>query len=332
MRVWSVGAGAVGGTVAARLARCGIEPVVVDANRDHVLRIRYPGLHVDGGVTPLAAYTPDDPGEDLDDPPDVVLLAVRSDATTDALQPLVPRLREDTDVVSLQNGLNEERIAAVVGPDRTVGCVVGFGATWIAAGHVSVDAEGDLQIGRLDGSSDERLERVRALLGNAFPTRITTNVLGALWGKMLVNSMTVMGALGGMLVGELLDTPERRRVVAGVIAEGVDVATASGVRLPRVLGTVEAARVRDDVAMDAALRAFGERFGAIRSVTWRDFELGRRTEVDAVTGEIVRRGDALCVPVPLSAAVYGMLKEIEAGGRRIDPSNLDALDALADTA
>jgi 2-dehydropantoate 2-reductase len=237
-------------------------------------------------------------------------------ATSDVVTALLPFLTDATDVVSLQNGINEDTIAGLVGAERTIGCVVGFGATWIEPGHITLDADGDLQVGRLDGSSDVRLSAVADLLGLAFVTRTTSNIRGALWGKMLVNSMTVLGALAGMLTGELLEDPARRRVVCSVIAEGVRVAHAEGVDLPPILGRVEASEVGSDSwveQMDAALERFGSRFGAIRSVTWRDIEIGRPTEIDAVTGTIVARGQARGVPTPLSAEVYATLRSIEAG-------------------
>lgn len=315
-----------------RLAAADIDVLIVDPDVEHVRLLRGPGLRVDGldggRVTKLSAVTTDE--LDPAGSPEIVLLAVRSRSTAGALEPLLPHLRETTDVVSLQNGLNEDVIASIVGEDRTIGCVVGIGATWIEPGRVSLDANGDLTIGRLDGSKDTRLETAAELLGRAFRTTITTNIRGALWGKMLVNSMTVLGALGGVLTGELLVTRERRRLVAEIVAEGVDVAFAEGVDLPNVLGLVPAAFLHGRgrgwlETMDRVLIRVGEAYGAIKSVTWRDIELGRPTEIDAVTGEIVRRARANGTPTPLSSTVYDMLREIEGGRRRPDPANFDAL-------
>ncbi|HYR97271.1 MAG TPA: ketopantoate reductase family protein [Candidatus Binatus sp.] len=334
MRVWCVGAGAIGGTVAARLARAGQDPIVIDRDPEHVRQLRAPGLRVDGldggVVTPLGAYTPGEAAA-LPGRCDLLLLAVRSGATEPALVPLVPRLGPETDVVSLQNGLNEERIAALIGAPRTIGCVVGFGATWIGPGRVEVTSSGELVIGRLDGTTDERLERAAGLLAHAFPTRTTDNIVGALWGKMLVNAVTVLGALGGLLLGDLVAW--NPRVLAYVVAEGVDVATAEAVRLDDVFSLVPAALVATRgegwlETLERALGAVGRHFGRVKSVTWRDFELGRPTEIAAVTGEIVRRGAVRRVATPLNAAAYAMLREIEAGGRRIARSNLEALAAL----
>lgn len=337
MRSLVVGAGAVGGCVAAKLASAGASVQVLDTNEEHVTLLRSPGLRV--GALGGDVTTPLDATQRVDDvvEPDVVLLAVRSHATAAALESLAPVLGPRTDVVSLQNGLNEDVIAELVGEERTIGCVVGFGATWIGPGHVELNANGDLQIGRLtppersagaDGSTDDRLEQTRELLEAAFPTKTTENIRGALWAKMLVNSMTVLGALGGMLTGDVLINGRRRRLVADVVAEGVCVARSEGVRLPNVFGIVPPSLVDTDQwhpTMQRVLVRVGEAYGAIKSVTWRDFELGRPTEIDAVTGEIVRRGERNGVPTPLSAAVYGMLREIEAGARSPDSSNLDLL-------
>ncbi len=325
MRVWCVGAGAVGGCVASRLHGSGADVFVIDANDEHVRIITTDGLRVDGldeGARSVlrAGWFADAPSD-----PDVVLLAVRSGSTVAAVERIRARIGSMTDIVSLQNGLNEDRICSVVGTGRTIGCVVGFGATWIGPGHISLDASGDLLVGRLDGSSDERLDAARDLLQLAFPTKTTDNIRGALWAKMLVNSMTVLGALGGMLTGDVLINRERRRLVADVVAEGVRVARAEGVDLPNVFGMVPPAAVDGrqwHAIMDRVLIRVGEAFGAVKSVTWRDFELRRKTEIDAVTGEIVARGARHGVPTPLSVAVLRMLREIEAGDRVPDQANL----------
>lgn len=321
-----VGAGAVGGCVASRIP----DVQVFDTNEEHVALLREPGLRV--GALGEDAITRLDATTDVAElrQPDVVLLAVRSRSTRDALGQIAPVLGPQTDVVSLQNGLNEDTIADVVGAERTIGCVVGFGATWIAPGHIELNAKGDLTIGRLDGSTDDRLLRVQQLLDAAFPTSTTDNILGALWAKMLVNSMTVLGALGGMLTGDVLVSGRRRRLVADVVAEGVRVARSEGVRLPNVFGMIPPSLVDTEqwhATMQRVLVRVGEAYGAIKSVTWRDFELGRPTEIDAVTGEIVRRGVRNGVPTPLSEAVYEMLREIESGDRAPEAANLDGLTA-----
>ncbi len=336
MRVWSVGAGAVGGTVAARLRSVGVDPLVLDAGDLHVSRSRDPGLHLTGrwdgpSPVPLDAWTPREAAAAgrLRPAPDLILLAVRSGATVDALDAVLPHAGS-AQVVSLQNGLNEDRIVALVGPARTVGCVVGFGATWLGPGEVAVTSGGGLTLGRLDATSDPALAAVAALLGRALPVQVTDNVLGALWGKVLVNSVTVLGAAAGLLTGELLADPGWRAAARAVLAEGVAVAGAEGVRLAKVLELVEPAVIAGrrpgwEAELDTAFDAMAAFFGDVKSVTWRDLELGRPIEIDAVTGEVVARGRHHGVATPVSSGVYGLLRAIERGERESSPANVAGL-------
>ena len=334
-RVALVGGGAIGGIVAARLVRAGHALQVIDTDADHVARLRDPGLVVEGdhddAPTPLDARTPSE--ADVDEPVDLLLLAVRSQHTVPALTPWVQHLAADGDVVSLQNGLNEEHIADAVGTERVIGCVVGFGATWVGPGRVELTSDGDLVVGRLDGANDPRLERARGLLADAFSTRVVDDITGQRWAKMLVNTVTVLGAIGGVLTGELLRAEPYRLVIHRVLAEAVAVAAADGVRPANVWG-VDPDAIREDRAgwtdeLDGILEAVAPHIGAVKSVTWRDLELGRPTEVDAVTGEIVRRAQARGVEVPVNAAALDLLRALEAGERRPAAENLEELAAIA---
>jgi 2-dehydropantoate 2-reductase len=329
-RIWCVGAGAVGGTLAARLARAGLQPIVVDADLDHVARLRAPGIVVAGDTdeaVPLDAYTPADAAR-LDAPCDLLLLAVRSDRTEAALTPFIGRVATG-DVVSAQNGLNEERIAALVGEKRTIGCAVGFGATWVEPGCVELTVEGPLVIGRLDGSTDERLAAARDVLDQAFPTDITDDIHAALWAKLLTNAVTVLGAVGGVLTGEVLAPGPNRRIVCRIVAEGTDVAVAEGVALPNVLGVDTAVIVRREHGwreqLEAVLDAAAPAVAHVKSVTLRDFERGRPPEVEAVTGELLRRARRHGIDAPANQATYDMLAEIGAGSRTPSPDNLAEL-------
>jgi 2-dehydropantoate 2-reductase len=122
-------------------------------------------------------------------------------------------------------------------------------------------------------------------------------------------------------------------VVLAVLREGIAVAQAAGVQLAKLEGALDPLLFtrEEDEGVHAAFRvldAIGAAFGRVKSVTWRDFELGRPTEVDFVTGEFVRRGQALGLPVPINAAAYRILKEIEGGSRSSGPDNLAGLLAL----
>ena len=132
--VW--GAGAIGGTAGAYLARAGHMVTFVDRDRAHVEAINQRGLTITGPIDQFTvratAFTPDT----LNDKHRAVLLCVKAQDTQTAAQALQPHLPEDGFVVSLQNGLNELMIANVLGRERTVGAFVNYGADYEEPGVI----------------------------------------------------------------------------------------------------------------------------------------------------------------------------------------------------
>src|SRR5713101_8649119 len=146
MVVTVYGAGAIGGTTGAALARAGHEVLLVDSYAPHVEAINASGLTVDregaAATTRVRAVTPDGLGDNLE----LVLLAVKSHHTADALREITRRLAPGGTIVSLQNGLSEELIAQAIGAERTVGCLVNW-----APGRILHGGHGAFVLGELDG-------------------------------------------------------------------------------------------------------------------------------------------------------------------------------------
>src|SRR4051794_39723683 len=115
-----VGAGAIGGTIAARLVRDGRAVLLCDADAAHVAAIEQDGLHIEGPVEQLSVRAAAVAPEALPDGLRAVLLAVKAHHTAAALDIIAPRLAPDGFVVSLQNGINEPLIAERLGAERTV--------------------------------------------------------------------------------------------------------------------------------------------------------------------------------------------------------------------
>ena len=180
-----VGAGAIGGTLAYHLARAGHEVTVVDADADHIRAIAADGLTLAQGdrtsSVPVAAAVSPPAGPDS---VGRVLLAVKAQATDRALDWVAPRLAADGFVVSLQNGLNEDAIAARVGAARTVGAFVNLFADVTGPGVIRDGGLGALVVGEMDGSTSARVQSVVQDLQSWGPARATTNVSGYLWSKL----------------------------------------------------------------------------------------------------------------------------------------------------
>src|SRR2546425_7450164 len=222
MTITIYGAGAIGGITGARLAQAGHDVLLVDKAEDHVAAMNARGLTIDsreGSLTvPVRAITPGALGSDLA----LVLLAVKSQDTPAALEVLAPRLAADGAIVSLQNGLNEERIAAAVGERRTVGCLVNWAADWQAPGRILHGGEGALVLGELDGRPSARVDALATLLEVVAPTRVSDNILGYTWAKHVYGALLVATALVDAHVWEVVErSPEIQAMLVALVMENM---------------------------------------------------------------------------------------------------------------
>jgi 2-dehydropantoate 2-reductase len=269
----------------------------------------------------------------LDGPLDVAFVATKAAEASAAAESLLPLLKPDAALVSLQNGICEEALAEVVGPERVVGCVVGWGATFHGPGRMEVTSEGEFVVGRLDGSTDVRLEAVRDMLNAVAPTRISNNILGELYSKLIVNScINSLGVIAGVPLGQLLAVKKIRQVFIAIMTEAVAVADAMGLTVPPGGGGkldyhrfLAQTGWPGNLRRHLMIRLIGFKYRRIRSSSLQSLERGRKTEVDFLNGYICRQGRRYQVPTPVNDAVVEMIHEIEAGTRPISMSNLTTL-------
>jgi len=322
------GGGAIGGITAAYLTRAGVDVTVLDTWSEHVRAMRE-GLRVTGVrgefTQPLRAMEPGDLLSPVTPSPStapapvrLVLLAVKSLHSLDALRPLVGLLGPESRVVSLQNSINEDLIAAEVGAERTIGCMIGWGATSVGPGHLEQTSLGEFVVGGLDGRTGGDVETVRDLLGLVTDSYATPNIYGFLWLKLIANCVIGVGTLLGRTVGETLAVPEVGPVVRAVIREGLDVAARLGITLETqgmALGPDQYPGMKDFICDALGARLAGEHAGILPG-PYQDILKGRKTEVDYINGYVAARGRELGVPAPVNAAVVGLVHEIEEGRRR----------------
>jgi 2-dehydropantoate 2-reductase len=331
------GAGAIGGITGAALARAGHDVLLVDRATDHVAAMNARGLTIerrDGTDTvPVRAIPPDALGFGLE----LVLLAVKSQDTDGALSVLAPRLTPDGAIVSLQNGLNEERIAAAVGARRTVGCLVNWAADWTAPGRIVHGGEGALVLGELDGRPSARVSALAKLLDVVAPTRVTDNILGYTWAKHVYGALLVATAVVDAHVYEVVErSPQVQRMLIALVIESMRVAEAAGIRLEPFDEYDPAdyrAAARGDAAAAARAMAIIARHYRAHTKTktgiWRDLAVRRRkTEVGALLGATVAKGRALGIAMPLTERLIAVIEELETGRRVMSWDNIDELVKL----
>jgi 2-dehydropantoate 2-reductase len=226
--VW--GAGAIGGAAGAWLKRAGHDVSFVDVVPEHVAAIRGPGLRITGPVEQFSigapAYTPDEvPGVWQH-----IFLAVKAQHTEAATRALTPHLAQDGYVLSLQNGLNENIIARIVGSDRTIGAFINFGADWMAPGEILFGGRGAVVLGELDGRMTPRLAELHAVMRDFEPDAITTpDIWSYLWGKLGYGAMLFAQALGQQGIADCLARPELLPLWRRLGEEAITVALAEGV-------------------------------------------------------------------------------------------------------
>jgi len=329
--IW--GAGAIGGTLGAYLARAGQDVTVVDAVVEHVDAINQNGLRVTGPIDEFAVRVPAFTPQTLSGMWDEIILATKAHHTDAAVRALRPHLTGDGYVVSAQNGLNELQIAVVVGAQRTVGAFVNFGSDYLEPGVIHYAGHGAVVVGEIDGRLTPRVTAICDAWRHFDPRAIVTpNIWGYLWGKEAYGAMLFATALTNESIADALAMPAYRHLYIALAREILAVAAARDVRPETFDGFDPAAYLTTAPAGAAersldALVAHNRRSAKSHSGIWRDLAVRRRpTEVDAQLGIVVSLGDQAGVPTPLTARLVTLIHEIERGAR---PQSLDTLDALA---
>jgi 2-dehydropantoate 2-reductase len=329
-----VGAGAIGGLIGAHLWRAGHSVRLVDRERAHVAAIRANGLEVAGHAQFVARVPACEP-EAVTGPIGTLILAVKTLHTEAALAPLVPRLVPDGWVISMQNGLEEDKIAALVGEARTAAAFLSFGGYYDRPGRVVYSGPATLRVGELDGRLTPRVTALARVLSDFHPAEATANIRGCRWGKLLLGTVYFATAMVDADVVDILDDADARRVLSGLVAEGLAVAEALGVAVEPVDG-FDPCSLRGGESESAAARAtwdahraYWRRGVAARTGIWRDLAIRRRrTEAGPILGALAAAAERAGRPVPRVRAMLARYTELEAGTPR-DRAHLLALDRAA---
>ncbi len=325
--IW--GAGAIGGTVGAFLKRAGHAVTFVDVVPEHVAAIRGPGLRIHGPVEDFTIQAPALLPAEVAGVWPRVFLCVKAHHTEDACRALLPHLAADGYVLSLQNGLCETLIAGIVGPGRTVGAFVNFGADWMGPGDILFGNRGAVVLGEIDGAMTPRLTALHTLMQAFEPDAIATpDIWSYLWGKLGYGAMLFAQALGQMGIADCLARPELLPAWRALGGEAVAVALAEGVR-PRGFNGFDPDAFRPGATAAAAqasitaMVAFNRPSAKTHSGVWRDLAIRkRRTEVDVQIAPIAEIGARHGLPCPAISRLVALIHEVEQGRRALSDDNL----------
>jgi 2-dehydropantoate 2-reductase len=335
MRFLIWGAGAIGGTIGAYLARAGHDITLVDRAADHVEAINKDGLKIIGPVDEFTVHVPAFTPDTITGQFEHILLCVKAQDTAGAARVLLPHVSADGYVVSAQNGLNELVISEIVGRERTIGCFVNFGADYMEPGVIQRGNRAAVVVGELDGQTTPRIQALHAALVQ-FDDRaiLTPNIWGYLWGKLSYGILLFATGLTNDSIADALALPEYRDMYIALASEPLRAAQARGVTPEAFDGFNPMAfmpgadRAVANQSLDD-LVAFNRRSAKSHSGIWRDLAVRkRRTEVDAILGPIVTLGAEMGVAAPLTARLVELIHEIEDGKRAMVTANLEELKAV----
>lgn len=298
MRVAVFGTGGVGAFYGVRLEKSG-EEVVFLARGAHLEALRERGLSLRtaDGESHLVVAAVSDPSSV--GPVDLVLFCVKSYDVASAACSLGPLMGPQTVVLALQNGLDHaELISGAVGPGRVmIGSVQALAVEAAAPGIIEHSGgEGEIVFGEPEGGPSERVRALSGALSRAgIPHEVSGEMQRVLWEKLLfIAGVGGVTALARAPIGALLEHPEGRALLATSCEEIVAVARAEGVHL-------------DADAVDRVLHFAGTFSADWRSSMARDLEAGRRLEIEALSGTVVRRAARHNLPVPVHRTIYACL-------------------------
>jgi 2-dehydropantoate 2-reductase len=338
-----IGAGAVGGYVGGHLTRAGENVSLVDPWAEHVEQMRAHGLQLSGtqGEHSVAvnALHIADVQSFVRKPIDIAIICTKSYDTEWAATMIRQYLAPDGFVVSMQNSINEERIAGIVGWGRTVGCIIStISVNCFKAGHIlRYQQPGGKKhavfcVGEAHGRTTPRASELARILSAVDRAEVTDNLWGERWTKLATNTIThgLLGATGLDNRVVYLERGKMHRLGVKLGAEAVAVGRAHGFQLGTILSLQPddwlGAAQREPGALqrvDEGLRAWTTTLIEFsRSSVGRDVMRGRRSEIDFTNGLVADKGAEIGVPAPTHAAVTALVRRIDRGELKPDPANV----------
>lgn len=327
MRIGVVGAGAVGGAIAALLSRIGHE-VEVTARGEHLEAIQEQGILLSGAWGEYRAQV--DAGELLTRGVELVIIATKAQDAADAISENLAVLR-GIPLVVVQNGLDSLSNAKEASPrSDIVGGLATFASSYLSPGRITVTTAGRLYLGVAPGESDVPARYAARILTEALPTSTVPNFTGAQWTKLVINMVNALPAITGTSVQEVVADRGLRRIMTASMRESVRVALGSRVHFETLQG-LSHGRLRLFAALPLWLgqflpRLMSRRIGATPNPgsTLQSIRRGQATEIDFLNGAVVRAAERAGRAAPVNAALVALVHEVEAKGAFFTPAEIVA--------
>ena len=331
MRCAIYGAGSLGTVLGAYLTRNGVSVDLINRNQKHIAALREQGIRITGTVSmnvkPVSALLP----EEMTGKYDLIFLMTKQLDNRKTVLFLRDYLAEDGLMVTFQNGIPEDGIAEIIGKERTIGCVVEWGATMTGPGVCELTSAPDslsFHMGGMAGITEEKLQRVKNVLEKMCPVHMEENLLGARWSKLLINAtFSGLGTVVGGNFGSVSEDKLVKQVAIRCMKECIDVGHAAGETFAPVQG-------KDITKLfyyrSGLKRAFGEALLPVAMKKHReivpsmlqDIRHGKPCEVDAINGVVCEWGRKVGIPTPINDRIVAIIKKEQSGELPCEYNNI----------
>jgi len=306
MRIAIMGAGGVGGCLGGLLGKAGNDVWLI-VRGEHLEAIRANGLKLVRPDTEFVVQVnaTDNPAEV--GPVDLVLFTVKTYQNRHVITTLKPLMGHETSVITLQNGVeSHEQLGAVLGPSNILPGAYWASSHILSPGVIGEDVPAQISFGEIDDTDSLRSPDIRKVFRDAgIKAEISLDPLQVLWEKFIV-----LSALAGITSAaqtrpkELLKYPDARAMFCNAMEESLAVGLAKGINLPDNL-------VQDSLKYIESLPDF-------QNSMHGDYEAGRATELEALSGAVIRLGKQIGVKTPVHEFLYSVLLPHKDGFPTVD--------------
>ena len=331
------GVGAIGSVIGAYLSKNDHDPLLIDTWADHVDVMNDSGLCVtavgDEFTTNVKAMHLGDMA--MVEPFDLIFLAMKSYDTVWSANLLKNYLKPGGVIVSAQNGVNDDTIASVVGYSNVIGLVITIGAGIYDPGHVhrtSVLSRPAFTLGELSGIKTARIERLREIMDNVGPSKVTTNLWGERWAKLATNCMSnSLAALTGLGSAAIRQEPGVVDQYVKIGSEVVSVGIRMGLEVEPINGIpadLYNKALMDQEVMEEVKTRLAEgasQLGDGRPSMAQDLLKGRKTEIQYLNGYVVSTGLGIGVEAPVNERMTQLIQRMEQGSLEPAVENIEHL-------
>jgi 2-dehydropantoate 2-reductase len=326
------GTGANGSCIAANLVDAGLHVVLIDQWPAHVEAMRANGLRITMPETELyvavRAYHLCELCT-LNETFDIVLLAMKAYDTRWSCEMIKPHLASNGMLIGMQNAMTAGTISDVVGPERTIGCVVELSSEMFTPGLVKRNTPPQrtwIGLGSLDPSTDHRLAEIQSLLGPIGRVEIKPNILAAKWTKLIVNAMCLGPfAMVGLTLADAVKLPGMRELIVEIGEEALRAGQDLGYPVEPILGLTQADLAGSNRPIETLFDKLAGDIGPGRgrNTVLQDLLKGRASEVDMINGLVVEESRRRGRTAPANSRIVEIVRQIEAGTLKPVPANID---------